>query len=62
MYLNPDTTAILVADRRSARELAARRHRSLATAFRRTPARPGARVPLAVSTGRTPVGAVCQAA
>ena len=63
MYLTPDTTAILVADRRAARELTASRRRSLATALRRaTPAAPVARVPLAASTGRTPVGAVCQAA
>ena len=63
MYLNPDTTAILVADRRAARELTARRRRSLATAVRRAaPAPAVAPVPLAASTGRTPVGAVCRAA
>ena len=63
MYLNPDTTAILVADRRAARELTASRRRSLATALRRVAPTPApAPAPVAVPTGRTPVGAVCQAA
>ena len=63
MYLNPDTTAILVADRRAARELTASRRRSLATALRRVVKTPApAPAPLAAPTGRTPVGAVCRAA
>ena len=63
MYLFPDTTAILVADRRSARELAATRHRSLVATFRRAgaTAAPGpAQLPAPV--GRTPAVAVCRAA
>jgi hypothetical protein len=63
MYLNPDTTAILVADRRSARELAASRRRSLATVLRRaaTTRTPAAAL-FAAPIGRTPVEAACRAA
>lgn len=51
MYLSPDTTAILVADRRQARESAARRRRSLVATFRQAMPR---RMP-AAATERTPV-------
>lgn len=63
MYLTLDTTAILVADRRSARELAASRRRSFATRFRRASGlAPQVPATLPTSTGRTPVAVACQAA
>jgi hypothetical protein len=63
MYLSPDTTAILVADRRNAREHDATRRRSLLATFRRTVAT-AAPVPaqLPAPAGRTPAVAVCRAA
>lgn len=63
MYLFPDTTAILVADRRSTRELAASRRRSLRTTLRRAVA-DAAPVParLPAPAGRTPAVAACRAA
>lgn len=76
MSLSYDTTAILVADRRSAREAAARRHRLLAS-LRRRAHQPTAVIDLRAAptgpshadpaiepaeTGRTPVEAGCRAA
>jgi hypothetical protein len=63
MYLSPNTTALLVSDRRSARELAASRHRSLSARFRRaTSSAPLVARPLPAPAGRTPAAAVCRAA
>ena len=56
MFLTADTTAILVADRRAARELAAARRRSLRVERRAAPALP-ARMP-----APAPAVAVCHAA
>jgi hypothetical protein len=63
MNFTHDTTALLVADRRSARELAASRRRSLVTQFRRVanPA-PAVPAPLAATAGRTPAAVACRAA
>jgi hypothetical protein len=63
MHLTPDTTAILVADRRSARETAARRRRTLVTAIRQAMAacRP-APARLRATDGRTPSEAPAKAA
>ena len=63
MYLTLDTTAILVADRRSARELAASQRRSLAQAIR-SATKVAAPAPALrpTTTGRTPVDAVRRAA
>lgn len=64
MFLSPDSTAILVSDRRHAREAAAtaRRRRSLLTTIRH--ARPGTSKParMPASTGRTPVEVPARAA
>ena len=63
MYLTLDTTAILVADRRSARELAASQRRSLAQTIRSAATVAASALALRPSTtGRTPVAAVCRAA
>jgi hypothetical protein len=63
MYLTLDTTALLVADRRSARELAASRRRSAFTTLRTAVTRTSSAVaPLPAPIGRTPVGVVCRAA
>jgi hypothetical protein len=56
MFLTADTTAILVADRRAARELAAARRRSLRVE-RRAVAAPPARIP-----APAPAVAMCSAA
>ncbi len=61
MYLNPDTTAILVADRRSAREAAATRRRSIVAALRRCFGSP-APTRLPASTVRTAVEVPARAA
>jgi hypothetical protein len=61
MYLNPETTAILVADRRSARETNARRRRTLVEALRACFRAPAA-TRLPVTTVRTTVETPARAA
>ena len=63
MYLSPDTTAILVADRRATLELAATRRRSVLATLRRAVATAApAPAQLPAPAGRTPAVAVCRAA